>query len=78
MSNNKNARKKKSKMVRVGYFVLFLPPVVIHMCINFAAKNGSSLRKNAARVIFITHLITHQRRRRRRRNRRKKEDKKKW
>ena len=42
---------KKSKMVRVGYFVLFQPPVVIHMCINFAAKNGSSLlRKNAART----------------------------
>ena len=32
---------------------------MIHVCINFAAKNGSSLRKNAARVIFITHLITH-------------------
>ena len=42
---------KKSKMVmRVGYFVLFQPPVVIHMCINFAAKNGSSSRKNAART----------------------------
>ena len=69
---------KKSKTVRVGYFVLFQPPVVIHMCVLILRPKMAPLRERTQHVrnLYYTSDAASKKKKTRRKQKKEREKKK--